>query len=454
MAPAPPPRRVLPFVFTFALCAFAGPAIAQTPAAPGGWVAACDRESAEGMRASAAIRAFATRLEATPPGADPAPLAAAWRELLRDPCLDLAREQGVPSVTTALAMRAWWDASGEAWLHSIVGAGREVLVPAEMPTELSLESAPADHALRPLLCPAADAACGRETEGWRIRAEQSFLHHARDHRDEPFFEGQRRECLAHARRGDADDRYLAWLRCAITTLPERVTFPIGGLRAPDHGWLVMRGRRGHYQWCEEVRAYDLATGAAYVAEQCGALFRITGGATRPVPPDTAPRATVGRLPVENLREAAWMIFTSGSLERRRAETQRLEVPEGIERRFREGLLGVHGYGGGTGYAHSGQTRIAWAWVDGASTLMQGDLTWPDSGEAPEDHADNLLRIAEAALEPGCAPAALPAGLAIGTQRARVSGVDADPDARQRIEDALVARLRALDRGRCPRVRRR
>lgn len=458
MRPAHPPRLIvlLP-ALTVALAAFAGAraaAQAPSPTIPSPWIGACDRGSAEGMRASAAIRAFASRLEEAPPGSDPTPIAAAWRALLREPCLELAHEQSVPQVTTVGAMRAWWDASGEEWLHAIVGAEREVLVPAEMPTELTLETAPSDHPLRPLLCPRGDEACGRATEGWRLRAEQSFSNPAHDHRDEAFFETRRRECEANARRGDAADRYLAWLRCTITTLPERATFPIGGLRAPDRGWLVMRGRRGHYQWCEEVRAYDLATGAAYVAQQCGGIVlqRAAGRLTQ-VPPDAAPRTTVGRLPVENLREAAWMLFTAGSLQTRRAETQRLEVPEGIARRFREGLLGIRGYGSGSGYAHSGQTRIAWAWVDGARTIMQGELTWPDSGSAGEDHADDLLRIAEAALEPGCAPVALPRGLPIGSAQARVSPVDVDPNARQQVEDALVTRVRALVRGRCPRARR-
>lgn len=43
------------------------------------------------------------------------------------------------------------------------------------------------------------------------------------------------------------------------------------LRAPSHGWFILRGRRGHYRFSDEVRAYDLATGAAYVARSEAAL---------------------------------------------------------------------------------------------------------------------------------------------------------------------------------------
>ena len=42
----------------------------------------------------------------------------------------------------------------------------------------------------------------------------------------------------------------------------------------------------------------------------------------------------------------------------------------------------------------------------ARVLARGTLTWPDSDRAAESHAASLVRFAEAALAPGCAPAIL------------------------------------------------
>ncbi len=52
---------------------------------------------------------------------------------------------------------------------------------------------------------------------------------------------------------------------------KRIALPLGDVKAPDTGWLVIAGRRGHYEFCDTVRAYDLETGAAFIDDNCSEL---------------------------------------------------------------------------------------------------------------------------------------------------------------------------------------
>jgi hypothetical protein len=49
------------------------------------------------------------------------------------------------------------------------------------------------------------------------------------------------------------------------------------LDAPPFLGIVIRGRRGHYDFCDELGAYDMETGAAYVAKSCSGLHLRTDG---------------------------------------------------------------------------------------------------------------------------------------------------------------------------------
>lgn len=59
--------------------------------------------------------------------------------------------------------------------------------------------------------------------------------------------------------------------------PKFESFPAGRFRSPKKGWLVVVGRRGHYHFCDTLSAYDLGTGAAYVARSCSQLKLADGG---------------------------------------------------------------------------------------------------------------------------------------------------------------------------------
>src|SRR5262252_3561349 len=59
---------------------------------------------------------------------------------------------------------------------------------------------------------------------------------------------------------------------------------------------------------------------------------------------------------------------------------------------------------------SDQTTLGFAYIVDGGVVRQGHFTWPSSDDAREAHIDDLVRVAEAGLVPGCAPAKLPSRL--------------------------------------------
>ncbi len=107
--------------------------------------------------------------------------------------------------------------------------------------------------------------------------------------------------------------------------------PLGRFRAPDRGWLVIRGRRGHYEFCDELRAYDVETGAAYVAKSCSGLHLRPGGSVDFEATNASRKAAVeaGRVDVANLREAVWMILLAPQAQEGYLSADYFSLPKGM-----------------------------------------------------------------------------------------------------------------------------
>jgi hypothetical protein len=91
---------------------------------------------------------------------------------------------------------------------------------------------------------------------------------------------------------------------------------------------------------------------------------------------------------------------------------------------------------------SGQTGIAWTYFDGA-TRASGTFTWPDSYDWIDSHADALVRVMEAGLVKGCAPAQLPSKAELAGKVGGVSTIDADPKSHAAVFARLDQRLEGL-----------
>ena len=372
---------------------------------------------------------------------DGAPFGPAWAELqalIKQPCFRWARiALGDRKPDSAAALRAWWNEGGESWLAEAAGQPRrgEVSFPPDFRPSLFL--AGNEHeAETPILCAAGDAACGAETRGWIARAEQAFDEH--DDRDEQrtvhhdlsadgAAQKAKAECEKVARDAKPAARLHAWMACVTQQRRTVTRFPVGRFRVPGSGWLIIAGRRGHYQFCDGVAAFDLATGSAATVRSCGGLFLQHDGFVdgKKTAAGRKLQSDVGMVSADNARELALNLLLLDRATRVSVDLRDAELPQGVslDRATKDEELVS------TSAAFSisdAQTMLTWSWVDAGVTRAHGKLTWPYSSRAEETHADRLLEILEAGLVAGCPPATPPLPT-VTNGSGTVSPIDASPD---------------------------
>jgi hypothetical protein len=212
-----------------------------------------------------------------------------------------------------------------------------------------------------------------------------------------------------------------WVQCIGSEVPRTYRYPKLRYRAPERGWLVLRGRRGHYRFADEVRAYDLQTGAAYVASSQSALV-LDGPGVDYAATDAArkPESFTGNVAADLVREIAFVLLTARAPTPKRSRLQAVALPPGLPVTLSPGkgvasMLPQEPWSGS-----SAQTKITYELV-GAGAPVRGEFTWPDSYVPAEEHADVLLRSLEAGLERGCARAGLRSGEAASASIGRRRG---------------------------------
>lgn len=405
--------------------------------------------------ATAALQSLHERIRSLPPSVDVTSVVDELHSLLRTRCFRLSVEQGSPpTFDHVLALRNWWEEGGLAWVSSYVRRPRlgrvddlraNVVFPPEPRRLLALDTAPT-HPLSALLCPVSDDQCGSETEGWHERARRAFAFHLLEkHERSPDAFPVNREAIATRCEAEVRDEvtgidYLRWMECLQEHRPIDWALPLGRFRSPRSGWLVLRGRRGHYDFCDEVRVYDLETGAAYVAQSCSSLHLQNGGHVDFERTNAARKTTVslGSANVANLREAVWMIVLASEAERTHLSADYFPLPRGVMP-YLQRYEDTHGRMADGGISwNSAQTRLSWSWrTSGGWTLASGGLTWPASYSPAETHAANLLDIAEKSMVEGCVPGPPPA-LGSPESAPGVSRRDA------RAEDLTAVQLELMD----------
>ncbi|MFO0672345.1 MAG: hypothetical protein U0235_22425 [Polyangiaceae bacterium] len=196
------------------------------------------------------------------------------------------------------------------------------------------------------------------------------------------------------------ERFADFRDCMRESTTPTTMLPLGSFKAPREGWLVVRGRRGHYSFCDETRAYDLATGSAYVVRSCGGLsLRNDGSVDHGKTRATQKRSDeAGRLAVDALREAAFVMALTEDVDRN-------VVPSGFGWYLPEGVPAAradetHGRGFGASYrSSSAQTSLDWSWIVRGHAVRSGTLTWPEDyndgaracRRAPRDRRDDVRR---------------------------------------------------------------
>lgn len=383
------------------------PAVRAATRGGSGWLRPCAYGSADAKAGLAALEVLAGEIDALAVDADARPLAAKIRWLVDEgECFQFLKyEERDLDFEIGASLKEWWAYGGAHWMSHALRFDapddvRRMWIPPTARRTLSRESAPRHRLASTILCSLRDRDCGAETRAWQRRAATFF----------ELFDGQSGfrggssgTCEETANARPERERYQAWHAC-VTAGDATTVLPLGGFRSPREGWLVVRGIRGHYAYCDEVRAYDLATGAAYIVRDCGGMHVEEREA---IAADRYDGGLVGRVPVDALREAAWMILLADEVQHRvRIGGSSQVVPEGIDivlpavkpADFTDSVT-----------TSSGQTTLAWSWSLGGVTVDAGELTWPrDYNDAAREHAVRLLEIAELGFVAGCAPARLPA----------------------------------------------
>ena len=380
----------------------------------------------------------------------------ALHALLKTECFLFSSEiQDVPSPDSAASAKDWADRGGFEWLWSYLEYPKlgtlpdlqpHVVLPPDVRPTLTLENA-RDHVLSPYLCSSADARCGIELKGWRARAELAFRGPLdRDWSDD----GNTRlsnECMAKAPSETAERKYMTWHACLQGNRIKAAAFPIGDFKSPVSGWLIISGRRGHYEFCDSTSAYDLETGAAVVFESCSDLALKPGGSVDRDATDKARvnRVRAGRVSIENLREAAWMLLLSTEVKPIELRPRTFPLPSSLEPKLFAGdgprFLSVSGM-------NTSMTTLAWRLVNPAGRSYSGQQTWPRSYEPAEDHAANLINVFETSLIEGCVSRRPPDPSVIKTTK--VSALAEDPYSSELPADYSEADARWRTLKPCPR----
>ena len=249
-----------------------------------------------------------------------------------------------------------------------------------------------------------------------------------------FFALPASECDGTFPRDDAPSSFEAWVACVATRTPRTAHYAVGlPLRAPDRGWLIVRGRRGHYQFSDEVRAYDLATGAAYVTRREGVLFSKDGKIT--------PDSFAGRAEPEAIRELAFLLLTRPALTELRRSSFLAELPGNLPLRTAGEPPPFTTNVPAHKVRNSSQTTLDFAYFDG-ELRQYGSFLFP-YGDPFDNRAVALLAEVEKSQAATCAPARLPPTFALRSRDGVVSPLDASPQHRGATAAALDRQLDGL-----------
>jgi hypothetical protein len=385
------------------------------------------------------------------------------KEILASPCYQrLALEPPVHlDFDGPLALETWWRSGGGSWLESFLffrdeGPGHDnggfaLFIGPDARRILdqravgAKDASPGRRALAWLVCPDAEADCGKTTAGWVARADRAF--EAEAYRDVFYLTWQRdmadetlpirKPCEAKALAAEEKERFRVLRTCLEDVQLHQWAMPLGRFRSPDAGWLVVRGRRGHYAFCDELRAYDLATGTAYVAQSCSGLEFGNDGMVDNKQVDAARkiRVKMGAMSADNLRELAFAMLLAPEVERDLVlDARYFTTPPGITPVLSAGprLERFQTQEART----SADTALTWTLVRGGAATNGGSFGWPRSWNVAEAHIGDLLAVAEGGFVEGCPAAPLPPRASHRGTGAPVSVIDASPDSVDETDKAL------------------
>jgi hypothetical protein len=422
----------------------------------------CSPEGAEARTASTLLGGIDVEVGLLEPDSSVAHVLGRIRTLLDSPCYAGFRREISTLPDTAPALQWWWNDAGAAeWFAFYLvdpdtwwgpSDKLHIAIPPSVRQELSLETG-ADSEFAEFLCPRADQQCGTETLGWIVRAEQAFDSYSLREglRDPPFFSDEappfEERCASAvlSREEWNAGRYSSWRSCVEHKLGAVDAFPIGRFRAPSSGWITFEGRRGHYEFCDQLSMFDLDSGSAVIAKSCGALVLRQDGSVDFAETSKQRETSIrfGSVPVENLRELALVTILMPAIHRDiRTSWSSVEVPPSVP----DDQLDLDGSARIEHPIMTGTTELRWSWIRNGREPIRRWMDWGGWNGGAADHAESLLEVVEASFREGCVKRALPGDIFNGLPS--VNRVDADESELSRLFRSLRSESASRITSRC------
>jgi hypothetical protein len=414
-------------------------------ASGGQYISPCPPESDEARAARRALNQLGQQIRSLSPDEDASSAVKRLSELRDMRCFEGSSEATRPaSGARSASLKQWWVDGGEAWLRSyleLAAGSRTIVIPPDMRTTLS--AAPGT-ALATVVCPSGKRC--PESNAWKQRTQSAMTAVWKaDLRSAPRPKGvgfpERKDCVSGLADVPEEERYRALHDCWERSRAKSPVLPLGDVRIPKQGWLILRGRRGHYSFCDELRAYSLETGSAYIAQSCSALSLVTGGHVDARATDAGRRVevTTGRVPVDALRDTTLLLLIGDSVDTAvQAQAERLELPAGLEAGWWRQDHGT-GHVSGSTWVSTAQTSIAWAFHPPVASAAEGTFKWPHSSNPAKSLAAKWMGDLEERLEKGCPSERAPTEQLRAMSAPRVNARDA-PDGVSAVHDALLSGL--------------
>lgn len=379
-----------------------------------------DRQRAD--EAIAALRKLADARDTTLPE-----IQKAWRRLDEEPCLEYVVG---PDLDSVAAFRDWWRSGGERWLIQSVVPNTELWVAPDARATLAADfvseslkgwSGPELEKVPPrLFCPRADVPCDPEALAWVKEMELAL--EPRPHSTSTL--GALSEpgvCRNVVGRLPPLQRYRGFVECVTrdATL-ESPRFPAGSFRAPDGGWLVLRGIPGVIFRGETMGVFDLETGAAFLI-----------GAGR----GTSTVMRVGRVPGSLVRQTLFVTAFARYIRPGHVRLRRYRVPSEIELvwwkddDFQLQLPGAHIS------LIAGATDLDWDWMQGATTVASGRVSLPAKGSDFQTYFQQRVELLVQTLVEGCVPRKPPDRVTVTPAHAST-----DPEVERQLQAAWKSAL--------------
>jgi hypothetical protein len=304
----------------------------------------------------------------------------------------------IPAARNGFELKSWWQRGGNDALRAWLSESKDIAVwfTPDLIGSLGSDTDP-DHNLLPLLCPITQSECGSETRAWEIRAHHSLVDLAeRDRMLFPSHESSSNatDCEKEALAAEPEQQFAAWLGCTEMSLPAEPTFPLGHLRVPRDGWLLLH-QHGGEQECSRARAYRLRSGAVFEVLRC------PDGKGTP----SGLRFRLGETRLELLQETGWFLLIAPEIQSLRVTGQAMALPASIELIRTEDIFGPQLPGLFSGV--SGALEVDYGIYGATKNPVNGSIQLNVNDEAIQRYTSSLLEALAASFQDAATLGQLP-----------------------------------------------